>query len=244
MISVCIATHNGEKYIKKQITSILCQLDKDDEIVVSDDGSTDKTLDIIGSISDKRIKVYLFTQPYKTKHTHEYVCRNFENALKQAEGDYIFLSDQDDEWLPNKVEVCMKDLEKHDLVLHNFIHVDDNNNVLKPLHYNDSFRPRNYFMRRGKHYGCAMAFRRHVLEFVLPFPRHLVLHDFWIGILSETLGNFYFENEPLLNYRIHNQNSSGVKNSFIFKISYRLYIGFSLFKRLILYKMGYRYETL
>lgn len=235
MISVCIATHNGEKYIKNQLDSILSQLSQDDEVIISDDGSTDGTLSVINKMIDSRIIVYQYNQPLLTKHSHEYVCRNFENALVHAKGDYIFLSDQDDEWLPNKVEMCLKDLENHDLVLHDFMHIDENENITLQLHYNGTFRPHNYFLRAGKHYGCAMAFRRKVLDYALPFPKHLLLHDYWIGILSETLGSFYFEKDPLIRYRFHQQNTSQTNNSLKFKLTYRLQTLWFVFARVITY---------
>ena len=237
MISVCIATHNGEKYIKQQLDSILSQLGQGDEVVVSDDGSTDGTLSVINKMNDSRIKVYHYKQPLTTKHPHEYVCRNFENTLNHAQGDYIFLSDQDDEWLPNKVAICMKALESHDLVLHDFSHMDENGNITKALHYNGTFRPKNFFLRKGKHFGCAMAFRKEILDYILPFPKHLILHDFWIGILAESLGNFYFENRALIKYRIHSQNTSVVKNTLSFKLTYRLSIILEVVKRIFQYKL-------
>ncbi|MDE5758415.1 MAG: glycosyltransferase, partial [Allobaculum sp.] len=92
MISVCIATYNGERYIETQIRSILDQLNEDDEIIISDDSSTDRTLDIIRSLNDSRIKLFAGNK----FHSRTF---NFENALKQATGDFIFLSDQDDIWL-------------------------------------------------------------------------------------------------------------------------------------------------
>ena len=110
MISVCVATYNGEKFIREQIESILCQLSSDDEIIVSDDGSTDGTIVIINCIGDKRIRI--IEGPRKHSPTF-----NFENALKEAKGDYIFLADQDDVWKTNKVEVCMKWLQKYDCVV-------------------------------------------------------------------------------------------------------------------------------
>ena len=104
MISVCIATYNGGKFLGEQLQSILCQLGKDDEVIISDDGSTDNTYLLVMSIQDNRIKFYKhksdsFLLP------HEKATLNFENALKYAKGDYIFLSDQDDVWVENKVEV-------------------------------------------------------------------------------------------------------------------------------------------
>jgi len=110
MISVCMATFNGEKYIKEQINSILIQLDYKDELIISDDGSTDKTMEIIHKFDDKRIKLF------ENKNMHGY-AHNFENALKQATGDYIFFSDQDDVWLPNKVEIMLPHLKADNFVI-------------------------------------------------------------------------------------------------------------------------------
>lgn len=238
MISVCIATHNGEKYIKQQLDSILYQLGDDDEVIISDDGSTDNTISVIESLHDSRIVILNYKQPYVSKYPHEYVCRNFENALKRAKGDYIFLSDQDDVWMPNKVEVCLSDLEQYDCVLHDFMHIDEYGTVIKPLHYDGSFCPHNYFLRNGKHFGCAMAMRRKVLDYSLPFPKHLLLHDYWIGILSEILGSFYLERKPLIKYRMHNQNTSNNHNSLWFKLCYRIGSIFEVLKRVLRFKFG------
>ncbi|MBO5382228.1 MAG: glycosyltransferase [Bacteroides sp.] len=226
MISVCIATHNGEKYIREQLDSILCQLSTEDEIVISDDGSTDATLEIIGNYKDSRIKVYTMVHTRKGMKSHYYVTKNFENALKFAKGDYIFLSDQDDIWIRNKVDICMEYLLNHDMVLHNLECVDGNLQPLNRNIYNNSFRYKNYLMRKGKHYGCALAFKRELLQYILPFPQKLVLHDFWIGIMGEIFGRFIFINQALTKYRIHSYNTSGSahkNNSLYYKLSYRLY---------------------
>lgn len=237
MISVCIATHNGEKYIKEQLDSILCQLSPEDEVVISDDGSTDSTLEIIKGYRDPRIKIFSKVHTLKGTKSHYYVAMNFENALKQVKGDYIFLSDQDDVWYPNKVKTCLKLLNEYDMVLHNLECVDGDLNPLNRNIYNNSFRPKNYLMRAGKHYGCALAFRSILLKNILPFPQRLVLHDFWIGIIGEICGRFIFLNKPLIKYRIHETNTS-IKaqqtNSLLFKLSYRIYILCHLIFRTVL----------
>lgn len=226
MISVCIATHNGEKYIKEQLDSILCQLTSDDEVVISDDGSSDSTLDIIDSYCDSRIRVYKMVHTRRDMKSHYYVTMNFENALKHAKGDYIFLSDQDDVWYPDKVEKCIELLQENDMVLHNLECVDGDLNPLNRNIYNNSFRYKNYFLRVGKHYGCALAFKRTLMQFIMPFPKRLVLHDYWIGILGETFGNFICIEQPLTKYRIHGHNTSGTRqksNTLYYKLAYRLY---------------------
>ena len=92
MISVCIATYNGEHYINQQLKSILSQLSYNDEIIISDDSSNDKTINIIESFNDKRIKLLKYQKYFNPIY-------NFENTLKNVSGDYIFLSDQDDNFI-------------------------------------------------------------------------------------------------------------------------------------------------
>ena len=99
MISVCIATYNGARYIGEQLASILKQLSAEDEVVVSDDGSTDGTLDIVRSFNDRRIRIV--DGPRRHSPT-----LNFEWALRNAKGEYIFLADQDDVWLPDKLKAA------------------------------------------------------------------------------------------------------------------------------------------
>ena len=108
MISVCMATYNGERYIKRQIDSILYQLGEDDELIISDDGSTDRTLEIIKKYNDSRIKIYEHIKKaelskVKKLRNFYYATSNFENALIHSRGEYIFLADQDDIWESEKV---------------------------------------------------------------------------------------------------------------------------------------------
>lgn len=244
MISVCIATHNGEKYIKEQLDSILCQLSSDDEVIISDDGSTDSTLEIIEGYKDPRISVYKMVHLFKGMKSHYYVTMNFENALKHVNGDYIFLSDQDDVWYPNKVEICIEMLKEYDMVLHNLECVDSDLKKIDRNIYNNSFRSKNYFLRRGKHYGCALAFRQELIKYILPFPQKLLLHDFWIGIIGETFGHFLFLDLPLTKYRNHENNTSGKsqkKNSLSFKLYYRFYTMWHLLKRILSFKKSCRF---
>lgn len=110
MISVCIATYNGEKYLKEQLDSIIPQLTAQDELIISDDGSKDTTMEIIKryAANDSRIKVY--------KGPGKGVIANFEFAINQTQGEFIFLADQDDVWLPEKVQTNL-DFSRHILKL-------------------------------------------------------------------------------------------------------------------------------
>ena len=238
MVSVCLATHNGVRYIKAQIESILCQLEANDEIIISDDGSTDNTLEILHSFNDKRIVIHHFKQPSTSKHPHTYVCRNFENALRHAKGDYIFLADQDDWWMPNKVERCLEVLKFYTLVVHQAEICDGNLLFNGKLMYKDNFVFENYLsLKRGKYYGCTLAFRKELLNYILPFPMKLILHDQWIGCMAELKGSVYYERNPLIKYRLHGDNTSGgpSPNSVFFQIWYRVY----MFIYLLLYSSDF-----
>ena len=112
MISICVLTYNGEKFVKQQLLSILQQLKDEDEVIISDDCSSDSTISIIKSLNDKRIRIFHHERiacGYKgTMKTCYLVGKNAENALQHARGEYIFLADQDDVWLRNKVEIFLK----------------------------------------------------------------------------------------------------------------------------------------
>lgn len=206
MISVCMATYNGEKYIREQIESILSQMSLEDELVISDDGSKDSTIAVIKSINDERIKLFY------NNGEHGYTP-NFENALKNAKGDYIFLSDQDDIWLPNKIERVMQEFSKgFDFVYTDCKTINKNKEIISESRIND------YKIKKGairtliklRYIGCCYAFNRRVLNAALPFPRKYkyLEHDAWIV----SLANFYFKvsiiSEPLILYRRHDSNTS------------------------------------
>ena len=115
-ISVCMATFNGEPYILQQLISILSQLGEEDELIISDNGSSDKTLSIIESLNDPRIKIF--------NYKYLSISGNFENAIKNANGDLIFLSDQDDIWMDGKVESFRNALKCASVVLSDCVIVD------------------------------------------------------------------------------------------------------------------------
>ena len=221
MISVCVATYNGEKFIKEQIESILCQLSSDDEIIVSDDGSTDGTIVIINCIGDKRIRI--IEGPHKHSPTF-----NFENALKEAKGDYIFLADQDDVWKTNKVEVCMKWLQKYDCVVSDAEVTDSNLNPLYPSLYAIMQVRQGHIYNtvwKNGYTGCCMAFRRNILEASLPFPKDIPMHDIWIGNVAAYKYNVKFISEKLVLFRRHNEtiscNGKGSKYSIWQQMKFR-----------------------
>lgn len=231
MISVCIATYNGGKFLKEQLESILSQLSANDEIIISDDGSVDDTMSIIYNFNDSRIKVFSHI-PQCGYSNHQKSTSNFENALVRCSGDYIFLADQDDIWLPNKVSKCVQLLSKYDFIVHSRIEIDKYSNIISNVC--ELSHPLNWFsiLIKMKWFGCCMAFRRNVLNIVLPFPLRLIAHDYWISIMAMKFCNCYILDEPLILYRKHdNSVSQHISNSLTFKILYRLKLLFQIISR-------------
>lgn len=236
MVSVCIATFNGAEFIKEQLDSILSQIKEDDEIVVSDDGSTDDTVKIIESYNDGRIKV-LRHQKIRTKYSFDYTTHNFENAIINCRGDQVMLSDQDDVWLPEKYELTLAKLKEYDIVLSDCKIVDKELKVKKESKFDGSnINPRiiNNLIK-NKHIGCCMAFNRSVISIVLPFPKYGVAQDFWIAVYGGLFFRVGYINHPLILYRRHEGNVSetGKKsnNSVGVKIGYRFYMIKALLRR-------------
>lgn len=203
MISVCIATYNGEKYFKQQLESILSQLSQDDEVIISDDGSNDKTIAIIKDFNDPRIHVFV------NEGKHGYVG-NFENALLKAKGDYIFLSDQDDVWLPNKVSTVLTRLKDADLVVHNAELIDGEGVSMGKDYYSLMHKGNSFWSNflRPRYLGCCMAFDRKVLDYAVPFPTYHRGHDYWIGCVASMMFKVEFIPDILLFYRRHGGNAS------------------------------------
>lgn len=235
MISVCMATYNGEKYIKDQIDSILCQIGDDDELIISDDGSTDKTIDIINLYNDCRIRLIL------NNGNHGYTP-NFYNALKEAKGEYIFLSDQDDVWVNNKVQIVMKYLEKYNFVHTNAKIVNEDCSIICESRNEIYGVKKGYYQNlvKSRYLGCCMAFDKSVLKSIFPVPvyNNKYPHDLWIALVSEKYFRTILLDEPLILYRRHQNNmSDGGKGgrygliALIKKVTIRIYYSYYVFRQ-------------
>lgn len=217
-ISVALAAYKGERYIAEQLNSILCQLGENDEIIVSDDFPAGKTREVVSEIHDKRIR-YIEGQG-------KGVVRNFENALNACTGDVIFLSDQDDVWMPDKVQKVLAEIRNGaDLVLHDAAVTDGSLNITDPsffaVHGSNASFAKNLI--RNSFVGCCMAFTRKVMADSLPFPNELPMHDWWIALAAMKKGyKTVLLPESLIKWRRHGENVTGGKTSTVQKIKWRL----------------------
>ncbi len=233
MISVCIATRNGSRYLADQLQSILPQLREDDEVVISDDASSDNTLSVIRSFDDARIRVL-------TRQHSVGIVANFERCLTESKGDIIFLADQDDVWTPGKVKLLNRALLDNDLVISDCELVDQS---LQPIAMASKkrFSIRKGILRnliRNSYMGCCMAFRRSVLEKALPFPKDIPMHDVWLGLVAEMYFDVSFVPEKLVLHRRHQHNASSTGMNSQLTLRRQFINRYNIIKNLILHR-GY-----
>ncbi|KYJ99901.1 glycosyltransferase [Microbacterium sp. CH1] len=208
MVSVCMAAYNGAAFIVEQISSILAQLAEGDELIVIDDCSQDETVELVQGIGDARIRLI------RSERNNGYM-RTFERAIALAEGDVIFLSDQDDVWLPGRVDRMIEALDDVELVVSNFGSFGGALTAVQArrLRAVDSTRwRRNIFwiwFGTRPYYGCCMAFRSDLRERILPFPSYLTeTHDQWLGYVANADHSVRHLEQDTISRRIHDANSS------------------------------------
>lgn len=221
MISVALCTYNGEKYITQQLESIANQSHPVDEIVVCDDRSTDNTIQLVDEFSKQHpeIKTTIIIN-----ETNIGVRLNFEKALNLCNGDIKFLSDQDDIWYPNKVETVVKYFNTNkniSVVFTNADLIDSENNPYSEydlfdcvglddygLQLCDDGYFLNIFLTNGRVYGTTMAIRNDVVcNFNYPTKLY---HDYIISIEAIINNSLGYIREPLMHYRIHKEQTSGI----------------------------------
>lgn len=233
MISVCMATYNGERFLKEQIDSIIAQLSPEDELIISDDHSTDMTSEIVRSYKDERIKFYV-------NELAKGVTHNFENALLHSKGEIIFLADQDDVWLPGKIKELSNFLIQgnYDVVTNDCALTNSKLEIIQQSYYAEkSPLDKSVFGNFVKDLwlGSCMAFKRKVLVATLPFPKKVAAHDLWMALYSQLHFKCGYYPKVLQLYRRHENTVSfaGEKsaNKLSYKINYRIYLAYWLIIR-------------
>ena len=225
-ISVCMATFNGEKFVREQIQSIILQFEKNDELIIFDDFSTDKTVEIISSIKDPRIIL-------QTNEKNIGQVRTFELCINKCKSDIIYFADQDDIWEPSRLENLRDAIIEHkvDLVASNMSLIDADNNplnylrlppLLKSESKNKNGNLAKIFLGKMGYFGCTMAFRRSFLNLALPMPNNIESHDLWFAICANLNRSIAHVESVTLQHRVHGHNTSIVKRSLFKKIFSRI----------------------
>ena len=216
-IDILLATYNGEKYLSELIDSILSQTYKNIRLIISDDCSKDNTREILDKYKKEDSRVIV----YKQEQNQGYV-KNFEFLLKKVESDYYMLADQDDVWLPEKVEKSLQKLkaENADLVFGDLEVVDQNLKTIYPS-FNDfmllSRKIQKYIKSYKLNYlyncitGCTILAKSKFISQILPVPTtsKYFIHDHWIGIIMSTYGKLAYMPEKYIKYRQHGDNQVG-----------------------------------
>jgi glycosyltransferase involved in cell wall biosynthesis len=204
--SVAMAAYNGERFLPEQLDSILAQLQADDELVVSYDRSTDATREILDRYAarDPRVRVIDNDRPG--------IVGNFNNAIAHCGNDVVFISDQDDVWMPGKRERMLAALNESgaDLAIHDVVNIDEAGDVIsRPFFEEYGIGPgllRNF--AKPRYSGCCMAFPASTKRLIMPMPESVVNYDHWIGMACEALGRVTFVDEVLLHHRLHGDNAT------------------------------------
>ncbi len=224
-VSVALCTHNGAAYIEEQVRSICAQTMLPDEIVISDDASTDETLALaetaVAQAAQRgrpRLRVLKNLEPLG-------VARNFARAIVACTGDFIALSDQDDRWRPERLATMLTEFRRRPelLLLHSDARLIDAQGqpigkglfhalAVQPfeltwLHSGKAFE---VYLRRNLATGATTVFRRALLDAALPMPDGW-LHDEWLAAIASSVGDADALELPLVDYRQHDRNMIGAR---------------------------------
>lgn len=211
MISIAMATYNGECYVREQLDSILVQTICNWELIVCDDGSTDNTLSILQTYAknDSRIKIYQNERNLGFK-------RNFEKAISLCNGEYIALCDQDDIWYPNHLEILLNQIGDNSLSIGNSDIVDADNTYLnKRMSDTDHvhFIPKDYrkllyreFFYSNPFQGASMLLKKDFAQKCIPIPNEVHYHDTWISTCACLDQGLAYTYTSITRYRQHEKN--------------------------------------
>jgi len=223
-VDICLATYNGARWIAPFLDSLVAQTHTKWRLIVSDDASTDQTLDVIGSyFSGQNNKLVVV----RREQTGLGVVRNFQDALEASRSDYVLLADQDDVWQPEKISTLLllmqkteQENKKPSLVFSDLEVVDEQLKTLNKSWWSyTSVKPKwvNSFkvmLVQNIVPGCAMMINRNLLKLAMPFPNGVAMHDWWLLLTALSLGGINYTETPLVLYRRHSeaQTYSGDRN--------------------------------
>lgn len=215
-VSVVMATYNGEKFIRKQLESIINQTVKADEIIIIDDNSSDSTVKIIDEFSKINDSI-----KYIKNENNIGINNNFQKAISYASGDIIGISDQDDLWLPNKIEILKQELINNPeigLIYCDAQIIDGDDNILEKSEL-DFFKAKAVegtpiipLLYKNCISGHNIFFKKNILDSNFSFPEYPV-YDQWLGLYFSCKSKIKFTPDKLTSHRIHSQNfQNGKKN--------------------------------
>lgn len=223
MISILLATYNGERYIAEQIESLLTQTVQDFTLYICDDRSTDNTYAIISDYA-KRYAGKIFAKQNEVNSGGAKL--NFMKMILEHKDDYVMLCDQDDVWLPNKIEISLNKMHEMEsrygaampLLVHTDLRVVDQN--LHTMYHSYAKMSRKKFCDRSLNSlltiniaaGCTELYNRALADLITDEPAYMMVHDWWVLLVAASLGRIGTVYEPTILYRQHDSNDLGAKN--------------------------------
>lgn len=243
-VSVIMSTYNGEKYLKQQIDSILKQEGIKINLFIRDDGSTDKTVDIIKEYMKENKNILLFKENNVGATKSFFILCNYLNN-NGTKADYYAFSDQDDVWDKNKliraINILNQDNKSTPNLYYSNLKLVDNNLKFKGYLFKRGIvkNTKGQSLAQIFTYGCTCVFNKEALNKICYLDINAnIYHDNWIYLVCKFLGNVYYDDESYINYRQHENNLSGTKNRGLKLLSER-------FKRLLNYNsMGHPFENM
>lgn len=219
-VDIVLASYNGEKYLAQQLDSIIAQTYSNWRLLISDDGSSDKTLSIIEKYTKADERIFLVN-----KNRQGGVVKNFSKALEFATAEYIMFSDQDDYWLPQKIFHLKEILDEKKklfgnvpmLIFTDLIIVDENLKTLSESFFTKTkLNPLNNFdarflLWRSTVYGCSIMFNKSLFDVASPLPHYVNMHDQWYALMANLKGYIFFSQKSHVLYRQHDKNVIGAK---------------------------------
>lgn len=205
LITIAMATYNGDKYLKKQLDSIYAQTYKNIEVIVTDDCSTDSTIDILKEYKEK------YGLQYFVNEQNLGFVKNFERAISLCEGEYIALADQDDIWEKNKLEELLGEIGSNLLIHSDCSIIDEQDKIISlswkgKLGYRHSLK---HLLFANAVTGCTILFNKELLKMALPFPEGIVYHDWWLAVCAANVEKLKYTPKCLIQYRQHNAQNTG-----------------------------------
>ena len=217
MISIALATYNGKKYIKEQLDSIINQTMKPDEIVIRDDLSTDGTFEFILEYSKKNENIKWNIKQNEINLGYK---KNFYNSIISCSGDYIFLSDQDDIWIENKIEIMMNEKKKNDILLLmsnlQSFYQDDCKNVVKQEWLGIKRLKKKFNINHCVNTprpGCTFCITKELVQLYKQNIDFLIPHDNLLWHIASLNKRVYNLNKITIKYRRHSSNVSNNKKN-------------------------------
>ncbi len=209
LVSVAMATYNGGRFLRKQLDSIYGQTYRNLEVVVNDDGSYDDTVEILEEYRKTR------KLKFAVNEKNLGFVKNFEAAVARCTGDFIALADQDDIWLPHKIETLLEGINGCSLICSDAELIDEHGDILplslqeKSGSYADTDDQFRFFVFRNFVTGCTSLMTREVAEASLPVPPGLLYHDWWFALIASSLEGVKYLDQKLIKYRQHTEQDTG-----------------------------------